>query len=705
MFYFTNVGCCGWHDFTGNMYVCILFHLWYNLFSNSINTFMNSMIGNMMAAATVVCMLGGCSSNSRLESPDGRISVIFERDDKGVPFYSVTVDDVLLISPSRLGIVAADGSIPGADVQKVIMSQCSFDNTWEQPWGENKRVRNHYNEMSVELRGGESASIIRFRAFDDGIAFRYEWDLADVDSVVVMDELTEFNFAQPGMSWSIPGSYETYELKYRELPIKDVADANTPFTFRTDNGVFGTVHEAALYDYPEMTLRRDSTGVLKADLAPMPDGVKAYVPKLFVTPWRTIQIGDKAVDLINSAMILNLNEPSRIADTSWIKPQKYVGIWWGMHLGTQTWISGTRHGATTENAIKYIDFAYDNNLQGVLFEGWNEGWENWGGNQHFDYMKAYADFDIDSIARYAAEKDVELWMHNETGGNIPEYEEALDSAFSYYSSLGVHTVKTGYAGGFKGGYYHHSQYGVKHYQKVVETAAKYQIMLDVHEPIKETGIRRTWPNMMTREGARGMEWNAWSEGNDAGYLCTLPFVRLLSGPMDYTPGIFDIDYSRAKADKGRIEWNGPNAHCCIKTTIARQIANWVIIYSPLQMAADMIENYNGHDAFRFFRDFDADCDWSEALQGEIGKYVVIARRAGEKYFLGAGTNEEGRTLKQPLGFLKQGVRYEAMIYADVPGSINPEDIGIERRVVAPTDTLDIIMNPSGGQAVTFIPLE
>ena len=217
MFYLTNVGCCGWHDFTGNMYVCILFHLWYNLFSNSINTFMNSMIGNMMAAATVVCMLGGCSSNSRLESPDGRISVIFERDDKGVPFYSVTVDDVLLISPSRLGIVAADGSIPGADVQKVIMSQCSFDNTWEQPWGENKRVRNHYNEMSVELRGGKSASIIRFRAFDDGIAFRYEWDLADVDSVVVMDELTEFNFAQPGMSWSIPGSYETYELKYREI--------------------------------------------------------------------------------------------------------------------------------------------------------------------------------------------------------------------------------------------------------------------------------------------------------------------------------------------------------------------------------------------------------------------------------------------------------------------------------------------------------
>jgi alpha-glucosidase len=366
---------------------------------------------------------------------------------------------------------------------------------------------------------------------------------------------------------------------------------------------------------------------------------------------------------------------------------------------------GPRHGATTENAVKYIDFAVDNNLQGVLFEGWNEGWDNWGGTQHFNYMKAYADFDIDSIAAYAKAKGIELWMHDETGGNVPEFEAVLDSTFAYYQSLGVHTVKTGYAGGFKDGYLHHSQYGVRHYQRVVETAAAHQIMIDAHEPIKDTGIRRTWPNMMTREGARGMEWNAWSEGNDAGYLCTLPFVRLLGGPMDYTPGIFDIDYSLAKADKGRIEWNGPNGDCCIKTTLARQIANWVIIYSPLQMAADMIENYQGHPAFEFFRDFNADCDRSKALQGVIGKYIVVMRQAGDRYFLGAGTNSEARTLSQPLSFLKEGVTYEARIYADEPGSADPEAVAISRKTVTSNDTLEIIMNATGGQAVTFIPVK
>lgn len=655
------------------------------------------------AALALLCSSCGESGHElSVKSPDGKIEVKLATD--SLLTYSVAVDGLELISPSRLGF-DAEGLTPAADA-KLSVTHSDFDETWTQPWGENKEIRNHYKEMAVTLTDSVLAFTVRVRAFDDGVAFRYEWEASGRDSVTVMDELTEFRFAQAATSWSIPADFDSYEKEYRELPIDSVATANTPFTFMTDSSkIYGSVHEAALYDFPEMTLALDSASqrTLRAALAPMPGGVKAVAPAKFATPWRTIQIGRQAVDLINSGMILNLNEPCKIADVSWIKPQKYVGIWWGMHLGTQTWTMGPRHGATTENAIKYIDFAAANNLQGVLFEGWNEGWENWGGNQHFDYLKAYADFDMDSIAAYAKSKNIELWAHNETGGNIPEYEAALESAFAYYHSLGIHTVKTGYAGGFKGGYYHHSQYGVRHYQKVVETAAKYQIMLDAHEPIKETGIRRTWPNMMTREGARGMEWNAWSAGNTADYLCVLPFARLLSGPMDYTPGIFDILYRRAKADKGRIQWNGDNSECCIKTTLARQIANWVIIYSPLQMAADQIENYEGQPGFQFFRDFNADCDWSMALQGEIGKYIVIARRAGDRYFVGAGTNAEGRTLSLPLSFLEKGVTYTAAIYADDVKSSNPERLSISSCEVTATDTLTIDMLPTGGQAITFIP--
>ena len=652
---------------------------------------MKRLLALFVSAAAAVA----CTPQTTLRSPDGRNVIAF---DAAAMTYTVLRDGDTLIRPSALGIETSDRTFAGAAVADV--RRTSFDETWTAPWGENKRHRNRCNELSVRLDNGLT---LRFRAFDDGVALRYELDAPD--SLAVTDELTEFRFADEAaaLSWSIPGNFETYELQYRELPVAEVADANTPFTFRTANGVYGAVHEAALYDWPEMVLRRDECGTLKADLAPLPDGVKARIPGCFTTPWRTVQLGDKAVDLIDSSLILNLNEPSKIADVSWIVPQKYVGVWWGMHLGTRTWTMGPRHGATTENALRYIDFAAANDIQGVLFEGWNRGWESWGGNQHFDYVEPCADFDLERIAAYAHERGVELWMHNETGGNIPEYEAEMERAFARYAELGIRTLKTGYAGGFKGGYLHHSQYGVQHYQRVVETAARYGIMLDVHEPIKDTGIRRTWPNMMTREGARGMEWNAWSEGNSAEYLSMLPFVRLIGGPMDYTPGIFDIDYSTAKADPGRIEWNGPNDRCRIKTTLARQIANWVIIYSPLQMAADLLENYEGHPAFRFFRDFDADCDRSVALQGEIGDYIVVARRAGDRWFLGAGTDDEARTLAQPLSFLEDGVTYTATVYADDLASPDPEAYRIESRSVTAADTLEIAMAACGGMAATFIP--
>ena len=646
--------------------------------------------------------IAGCTPSApEAVSPDGNIAVKVRLDSLGAVQYSITAFEEAVVPLSAMGFEARETNLAdGFRIKRV--RRTARDETWSQPWGENKVNRDRHNEMAVELENAEGVALtLRFRVFDDGVGFRYEYR-TPCDSLHILDERTGFRLAGDGMSWSIPGNFETYELPYRELPVAEIADANTPFTFRTPGGLYGSIHEAALYDFAEMTLRR-SGEELKAELAPWPDGVRVRKGGEFVSPWRTVQIGRKPVDLINSALILNLNEPSKIADTSWIKPQKYVGVWWGMHLGTQTWTMGPRHGATTENALRHIDFAAANRIQGVLFEGWNVGWENWGGNQHFDYIEPYADFDLERIARYAREKGVELWMHNETGGNIPEYEAAMERAMQRYAELGVHTLKTGYAGGFKGGYKHHSQYGVRHYQRVVETAAKYQLMLDAHEPIKETGIRRTWPNMMTREGARGMEWNAWSEGNSAEYLCTLPFVRLLSGPMDYTPGIFDIDYSRAKADKGRLKWNGDNEHCSIKTTLARQIANWVLIYSPLQMAADLVENYEGHPAFQFFRDFDADSDWSRALDGQIGDYIVVARRAGDRFFLGAGTDASARTLRQPLGFLREGVSYRATIYADDPTSDDPEAYRISERRVTSADTLAIEMAARGGQAITFIP--
>ena len=554
--------------------------------------------------------------------------------------------------------------------------------------------------------GGGVRLTLRFRVFDDGLGFRYEYEACGADSLRVTDELTEFRFAADGDSWTIPASFDTYELLYRKLPLCELADANTPATFKV-GGLYGSIHEAALYDFPEMTLRKTDGLAFKSDLAPLPDGTKAHVGNKFTTAWRTVQLAPDAVGLINSSLILNLNEPSKIGDTSWIRPMKYVGVWWGMHLGVETWAMDDRHGATTENAKRYIDFAAANNIQGVLFEGWNEGWENWGGSQSFDFTKPYADFDIAEIVRYARERGIEIIGHHETGGNIPDYERQLERAVKWYADLGIHNLKTGYAGGISGGNNHHGQYMVRHYQHVVETAAKYRMTVNAHEPIKDCGIRRTWPNMMSREGARGKEWDAWSAGNPPSHEVTLPFTRLLAGPMDFTPGTFDILYENTRNSPRRKLWNcGPEVDMRVNTTLAKQIAEWVIIYSPVQMASDLIENYEGHPAFRFFRDFDADCDWSRALAGEPGEFVAVVRRAGENYFLGAATDEQPRTLSLPLDFLKPGTKYRATIYADGPDAdwkTNPTSYTISEREVSAADTLEVAMAPGGGQAVSFMP--
>ena len=667
----------------------------------------------LYAVTMLVWVLCSCTSKTEVSSPDGRIKWSFQLNERGEMTYQVSVNGQSFILPSVLGFEEKSGLNLKDGFQVLNTKFESLDETWTQPWGENKVIRSHYNEMAVNLKNEADVKLtVRVRVFDDGLGFRYEYD-TPADSLLLMDEYTSFNLAEDGTSWSIPAEFNTYELLYRTLPLSEVKDANTPMTFKTQSGIYASIHEAALTDFPEMCLKNVGGTSLKSWLASWPDKVKArFDGGKFQTAWRSVQIADKAVGLINSNLILNLNEPCVLeGDLSWIRPMKYVGVWWGMHLGIESWVINDRHGATTENTKKYIDFAAANNIEGVLVEGWNQGWESWGrpGHVPFDYTKPYADFDIDELAQYAKEKGVELLGHHETGADIPNYERQLERAFQWTKEKGINHVKTGYAGGIPGGYQRHSQYAVRHYRKVVQEAAKHKISINAHEPIKDTGIRRTYPNMMSREGARGMEWNAWSEGNPPEHYELLPFTRLLSGPMDYTPGTFDILLTNSKNHPDRIPWNGNDkGNSRVNTTLAKQLANWVVLYSPVQMASDLVEHYVGHPAFQFFRDFDADCDWSEALQGEPGEFIAIVRKAKGKYFLGVTTNQEARTLQVSLDFLEKGRQYKAVIYADgedADWENNPTSYRIEEKTVSASDILEVVMAKGGGQAVSFLPVE
>ncbi len=657
----------------------------------------------------LACAAWGMGQPLTVTSPDQRIALHFNITNDGRLCYDVTVDKRPFLQPSVLGFESTAGlnlkegfRIVGSEIE-------SRDETWTQIWGENKTIRSHYNELAVRLENPQQTLLtLRFRIFNDGFGFRYEYRVPGVDSILIADELTTFAIAEEGTCWSIVANYESYEFLYRTLPISELDNASTPMTFKTESGVYGSIHEAALIDFPEMALYpTDKPREFKSRLAFWPDGVKArFGTDHFTTPWRTCQIGYRAVDLINSSLILNLNESCALqGDLSWIRPMKYVGVWWGMHLGINSWTMDERHGATTENAKRYIDFAAANHIDAVLFEGWNEGWESWGGRQNFDFTKPYADFDMDEIVRYAKEKGVALISHHETGGNVSNYERQLEQAYQWLAERSIHSVKTGYAGGLPDGHSHHGQFNVRHYQQVVDVAARHRVTLNVHEPIKPTGLRRTYPNMMTREGARGMEWNAWSAGNPPEHHVILPFTRLLGGPMDYTPGTFDILFEKTRDLPQRQAWNGNDqGNSRVNTTLVKQLANWVILYSPIQMASDLIEHYEGEPAFQFFRDFNPDCDWSKALQGEIGEYVVIVRKAGDDYFLGASTNEEARTIEVPLDFLEEGKRYVATIYADAPDAdwkSNPTAYTIRQRKVSRRTKLKIEMAPGGGQAVYF----
>ncbi len=665
----------------------------------------------MKRIAILACILlaGACCPKNHVSSPDGRISVRFSVDADGVPTYAVDVDGEPFLESSAMGLFSDDVNLDRGFKLKSSRVK-SRRETWHQPWGENKEVVDSHKELALRLKNDAGVGLeVVFRVFDDGFGFRYAYDVPGADTLRIHGERTQFAFAADADTWSIPGDFNSYEHLYRKMRLSELRNANTPLTLKFSDSLYAAVHEAALVDFPEMVLRNDFGLTFQASLAPLlvdAKDIKALVSGSFQTPWRTIQIARKAVGLVNSSLVLNLNEPCAIDDVSWIKPMKYIGVWWSLHLGVESW-GGEGHGATTENAMRYIDFAAENNIQGVLFEGWNDSWRGSDALPDFDFTRPAPDYDVEKVAAYARSKGVALITHNETGGNYLRFEEQLERTLDWDASLGIHAMKTGYAGGgLSGGAPRHSQTGVRHFQKVVEEAAERQIMVDGHEVIKATGLRRTWPNFMTRECVRGMEYNGWGPGNPPSHTVILPYTRLLGGPVDYTPGVFDIRYTCVEGKPQLRTWGRPSSECSEHTTLAKQMANWVVLYSPMQMACDLLENYEGHPAFQFFRDFDADCDASEALQGEVGEWISIVRRAGDRFFLGATTDETGRSFDQPLTFLRPGVRYTATVYGDAPDAhweSNPTAYEITTRSVTCEDTLSLCLAPGGGAAVSFLP--
>jgi alpha-glucosidase len=649
-------------------------------------------------------------------SPDGRNTVVVQLRD-GKLHYSVQRSGRAVLLPSLLGFEFR-GTQPLRDSLRVTgTARNMVDQTWTQPWGEVARVRDHHNELRVsvaEARPPARVFNVVFRVFNDGVGFRYEFpEQPGLREFAIMEELTEFVLADDARAWSIPSNrprLDRSEMLYSSSPVSVLDSVHTPITMETrDGSTFIVIHEANLVDYARMNIAgpRTESRRLRAALAPHGDGVKVRGRTPFVTPWRTIQLADRAIDLAPSVLGLNLNPPNVLPDVSWIKPMKYVGIWWGMHIGTMTWSSGPKHGATTANTKRYIDFAAANGIGGVLVEGWNVGWDgDWIANRNaFSFTQPYPDYDLVGLAAYARQKGVRLIVHNETSGGIQNYERQMDSAFALYRSLGLDAIKSGYVTDTTSeGHSHHSQFMVRHYRRVIETAARYRISLDVHEPVYDTGERRTYPNMLTREGARGQEYNAWGGegGNPPEHETILFFTRLLAGPMDFTPGIFDILIERGTGRPRRPD--EPR----IRTTLAKQLALYVVLYSPLQMAADLIENYEGKPAFQFIRDVAVDWDETRVLEGRIGDYVVVARRErnGPDWFVGAITDEEGRRLDIPLSFLPQGRSYVAEVYADAPGAhwlTNPLPVTISSQPVSASSRLRVVLAPGGGQAIRIRP--
>ncbi len=651
---------------------------------------------------------------AEVASPDGRLKVELDLNGEGRLAYRVFRDGAPLIGDSRLGFILRNDRQFLRGLQLRTQSKRSFDETWEQPWGERRFLRNHYNELHagfVESDRDRRRLDVVFRVFDDGIGFRYAFpEQPALGEVQIQEELTEFAIARPATAWWIPAyEWNREEYLYHRTPLAEVGTAQTPITLRTNDGTHLSIHEAALVDYAGMNLMKGDTGALRASLTPgSPAKVVRRTP--FATPWRTIQIADRAGGLVESGLILNLNEPNRLGDVSWFKPSKYVGVWWSLHLDKETWGTGPKHGATTANTRRYIDFAAKHGFRGVLVEGWNRGWDgDWFANGwNFDFAQPTADYDLEALAAYAKSKGVHLIGHHETGCAVSHYERQMDAAFARFARLGIDAVKTGYvcdagqierqdvAGGPVLREWHEGQFMSGHHLRVVEAAARHRIAINAHEPIKDTGLRRTYPNWISREGARGQEFNAWGDPqNPPDHEPNLIFTRMLAGPMDFTPGVISLE--------GRGGRPIPN-------TVARQLALYVVLYSPIHMAADLPEHYERNpDAFRFIRDVPVDWQDTRVPNGEVGDYATIVRkdRDSEDWYLGSVTDGTARTLEVPLSFLDPGRRYVAEIYrdgddADYRGEKRFAFVR-ETRTVTAADTLTLRLAAGGGQAIRFAP--
>lgn len=710
-------------------------HKLYYIINEAIMTHLKALTFSIL----FLVLLISCSMEpqTNISSPNQQLGLQFSLADDGQAQYAVSFKGDSIITTSGLGFAFEDLP-PLVDSLEIIDTETqSVDNNWQPVWGEQQQIRNHYNELLVTLKEQKAPNRtvdLRFRIYDDGLGFRFEFPQQDAfsDSLTIMDEQTEFALTGDHTTWWIPADFDSYEYNYTQSLVSEIDASefesenvrvdrqidnfqavNTPVTMKTDNDVYLSFHEANLTDYPGMTLGVTEDLRLVSELVPWADGSKVKTKAPFITPWRTIQVGENAASLAESFLIPNLNEPNKLDDTSWIEPLKYTGIWWELHIGKTGWNyeeraedsfgqqGGTEHGATTENAKHYIDFNNRSEIKGLLIEGWNTGWGYWGTDSigYFDFTTPYPDFDLQEVADYAQENNVALIGHHETSGQAAHYETRLDEAFQLYNDLGSHHVKTGYAGGIiPKGEYHHGQWMVRHYRKVVEKAAEYQIGINAHEPIKGTGLRRTYPNMMTREGVRGMEYNAWSEGMPPEHTTILPFTRILAGPIDYTPGIFDLTFDEFR-DQERVQ-----------STLANQLALYVVLYSPMQMAADLPENYldedgNFHPMFKFIQDVAVDWDESLVLQAEIGDYVVTTRKekGSNNWFLGAVTDENKRTVDVSLDFLDEG-EYQATIYRDGDNAHwkdNPTDYDIATQEVTKKTTLELRLAPGGGTAISF----